>query len=227
MSKLAWDVTGEHIYETGVDRGVLYPQVDGEYPKGIAWSGLTSVAENPSGAEDTALYADNIKYLNLKSAEELGATIECYSYPDEWMECDGSAEVIPGVNLGQQKRNTFGLSYRTKIGNDTKGDDYGYKIHLLYGCSASPSERTYQSVNDSPDAISFSYDVTTTPVTVDGYKATSSIVIDSTKIDATALAKIEAILYGTDATSGEDATEGTDARLPLPSELISILSVEG
>jgi hypothetical protein len=218
MPKLVWDETGKRTFETGVDHGVLYPQVDGAYPKGVAWSGLTNVTENPSGAEDTALYADNMKYLNLKSAEELGLTIECYTYPKEWKECDGSAELSTGVYLGQQKRKGFGFSYRTKIGNDTEGDDYGYKLHLIYGCSASPSEKGFDSVNDSPDAITFSYDVSTTPISIEGYKPIASVEIDSTEVDATALAKLEAALYG----DGDK-----DAYLPLPSELVTIFGVAG
>lgn len=218
MAKLVWDEIGSRLYETGVDHGVLYPQSGGTYPKGVAWNGLTSVSENPSGAEDNPLYADNMKYLNIKSAEELGLTIECYTYPDEWAECDGSAELIPGVYLGQQKRNTFGFSYRTKIGNDTEGEDHGYKLHLIYGCSASPSERSYQTVNDSPEAISFSYEVTTTPVVIDGYKPVAGITIDSTKVDAAGLAALEKILYG---------DEEKEARLPLPNELKDILQVGG
>lgn len=218
MSKLVWDEVSKRLYETGVDHGVLYPQKEGAYPKGVVWNGLISVSENPSGAEDNALYADNIKYLNIKSAEDLGLTVECYTYPDEWEECDGSAELIPGVKMGQQKRNTFGLSYRTKVGNDTMGEDYGYKIHLVYGCSASPSEKSYQSVNDSPDAITFSYDITTTPVPLDGYKPVASIEIDSTKIDPDLLAKLEKVLYG---------DEAEEARLPMPNELKTILSLEG
>lgn len=218
MSKLAWDEVGSRLYETGVDHGVLYPQVEGAYPKGVVWNGLSSVSENPSGAEDNPLYADNMKYLNIKSAEELGLTIECYTYPDEWAECDGSAELIPGVSLGQQKRNTFGFSYRSKIGNDTDGEDHGYKIHLIYGCSASPSERSYQTVNDSPEAISFSYEVTTTPVVIDGFKPVASITIDSTKVSPEALAALEKVLYGDD---------DTEARLPMPNELKGILQVGG
>lgn len=214
MAILVWDEAGKRTFETGIDHGVLYVQKDGKYPKGVAWNGLISVSENPSGAEDNALYADNIKYLNIKSSEELGLSIECYTYPDEWEACDGSAELVPGVKLGQQRRESFGLSYRTKIGNDTEGEDHGYKLHLIYGCSASPSERSYQTINDSPEAISFSYDITTTPVAVDGYKPVSSITIDSTKIEPDQLAKLEKVLYG-------DAEE--EARLPLPNELASIM----
>lgn len=218
MSKIVWDEIGKREYETGVDHGVLYPQAEGTYPKGVAWNGLVSVSENPSGAEDNPLYADNMKYLNIKSAEELGLTIECYTYPDEWAQCDGSAELIPGVTLGQQKRNTFGLSYRTKVGNDTEGEDHGYKIHLVYGCSASPSEKSYQTVNDSPEAITFSYEVTTTPIPMEGFKPVASIIFDSTKVKPDIMAKIEKVLYG---------DEETEARLPLPSELKTLLEVEG
>lgn len=222
MSKILWDQVGEKQFETGVDRGVLYPQnSDGTYPMGEGWNGLTSVAENPSGAEDNALYADNIKYLNLKSAEEFGATIGCYYYPDAWEECDGTATVAKGVKMGQQKRRNFGLSYRTLKGNDTDGQDHGYKLHLIYNCSASPSEKSYTSVNDSPDAIEFSYEVTTTPIPVEGYKPTSLITIDSTEVDAEKLAEFEKILYGTDGVDGE---EGTDPRLPLPAEVIAFFA---
>lgn len=216
MSKLIWDATGTRTYETGVDHGVLYPQKDGKYPKGVAWNGLTSVSENPSGAEDNPLYADNMKYLNIKSAEELGLSIECYTYPDEWAECDGTAEYIKGVNLGQQGRNSFGLSYRTKLGNDTEGDSHGYKLHLVYGCSASPSEKTYSTINDSPEAISFSYDISTIAIPFDGYKPVSSITIDSTKIEPDLLAALEKELYG---------DEDTEAHLPLPEELKTILQI--
>jgi hypothetical protein len=224
MPKLVWDEVGERTYETGVDHGVLYLYQNGTYTNGVSWSGLTSVSESPSGAEDTALYADNMKYLNLKSAEELGLTVECYSYPDEWAQCDGTTEFAPGVTFGQQKRSTFGLSYRTKIGNDVDGDDYGYKLHMIYGCSASPSEKGYSSVNDSPEAISFSYEITTTPITTDGYKPIASVTIDSTKVDKVALAALEDILYGTD---GDDDSTGSTARLPLPEELKEIFKVAG
>lgn len=218
-NKIVWDNIGERTYETGVDHGVLYPQQDGAYPKGYAWNGLISVSENPSGAEDNPLYADNIKYLNIKSAEEFGLTIECYTYPDEWYQCDGTAELIDGVTLGQQSRNTFGFSYRTKLGNDTRGEDYGYKLHLVYGCSASPSEKGYQTVNESPDAITFSYEISTTPVPIDGYKPVSSVTIDSTKIDPDLLAALEKALYGDDV----DA----EPHLPLPDELKEILQISG
>lgn len=234
MAKLKWDQVGDRLYETGVDHGVLYPQKDGGYPLGVAWNGLTAVTESPSGAEDNALYADNMKYLNLKSAEEFGATIECYTYPDEWGACNGESELAPGITLGQQRRNTFGLSYRTKVGNDTEGEDYGFKIHLIYGASASPSEKSYSTINDSPEAITFSYEVTTTPVDVPGkdatgkpFKPVACVTIDSRKSDPEALAKLEAILYGTDevkAADDEDAVEATEPRLPLPSELKEIFA---
>lgn len=217
MAKLEWDQAGKKTYETGVDRGVLYPNVSGAYPKGVAWSGLVSVTESPSGAEDNPLYADNMKYLNMKSAEEFGATIECYTYPDEWAACDGSADLAEGVTIGQQARQNFGLCYRTRIGNDAVGDDYGYKLHLIYGCSASPSERNYQTVNDSPEAISFSFEIATTPVPVTDFRPVSSLTIDSTKVEKAALATLEDVLYGT-------TTE--EARLPLPDEIKTILTTE-
>lgn len=215
MSKLVWDQTGKRTFETGVDRGVLYLNENGTYPSGVAWSGLVSVSESPSGAEDNALYADNMKYLNMKSAEEFGATIECYTYPDEWAQCDGSAEISKGVTIGQQARQNFGIAYRTRLGNDSVGDSYGYKLHLIYGCSASPSERSYQTVNDSPEAITFSFEISTTPVNVEGYRPTASVVIDSTKTNPTKLKALEDILYG---------TEDVEARLPLPDEIKTIMS---
>ena len=216
MAKLTWDNTGERIFETGVKQGVLYPiQSDGKYTKGVAWNGLTAVTESPSGAEATALYADDIKYLNLLSNEEFGATIEAYTYPDEFAECDGSAELATGVMIGQQKRKTIGLCYRTTIGNDVEGNDYGYKLHLVYGCLAAPSEKGYSTINDNPDAITFSWEVSTTPVNVEGFKPTSQITIDSTKADPTKLAALEAILYG----SAE-----TEAKLPLPDEVATTMS---
>ena len=220
MSKLVWDKTGERLYETGVDRGVLYVQSNGTYPNGVAWNGLTAVTESPSGAEATPLYADNIKYLNLMSAEEFGCTIEAYTYPEEFAECDGSAEIAAGVTIGQQARKTFGLSYRTKIGNDATGDKFGYKLHLIYGGLASPSEKAYATINDSPEAITFSWEVSTTPVSVDGYSPTASITIDSTKVEPTKLAALEEILYGKD---GEGAS-GTEPRLPLPSEVATLFT---
>lgn len=218
MAKLTWDQTGERFYETGVKKGVLYPQAtEGTYPKGVAWNGLTAVTESPSGAEATALYADDTKYLNLYSAEEFGATIEAYTYPDEFAACDGSAELAPGVSIGQQKRNTFGFSYVTALGNDVDGSDHGYKLHLIYGCKAAPSERAYATINDSPEAITFSWEVTSTPVNVAGFKPTSCITIDSTKVNAEKLAALEKILYGD--------TE-TEARLPLPDEVATIMKTE-
>lgn len=213
MSKLMWDKTGERYYETGVEKGVLYPCVNGAYPSGVVWNGLTAVTESPSGAEPNPHYADDIKYLNLMSAEEFGATVEAYTYPDEFAECDGSAEIASGVTIGQQKRKTFGLSYVTKLGNDVDGSDYGYKLHLIYGALASPSERNYATINDSPEAITFSWEVTTTPVEVSGFKPTASVTIDSTKVDAEQLAALEAILYGSDS---------EEARLPLPDEIMSL-----
>ena len=220
MSKLVWDNSGEHIYETGVDHGVLYPEVDGGYPLGIAWNGLTTVTESPSGAEANAMYADNIKYLNILSAEEFGATIEAYTYPDEFCACDGSASPTKGMYVGQQSRQHFGISYRTVLGNDTKSNDYGYKLHLIYNCLAAPSEKAYASVNDSPEAISFSWEVSTTPVQITGYKPTATIIIDSTKADQTKLAALETILYGVDKIGEIDAV---DPRLPLPDEVIATL----
>lgn len=233
MGKLKWDQIGERLYETGVDHGVLYPQKDGAYPVGVAWSGLIAVSESPSGAEDNALYADNMKYLNLKSAEEFGATVECYTYPDEWAACNGESELAPGVMLGQQRRNTFGLSYRTKIGNDTDGEDHGFKIHLIYGGSASPSEKSYSTVNDSPEAITFSYEITTTPVDIPGkdatgkpFKPVACITIDSTKVDKAKLEALEKILYGSDETTDAEGgtVAATEPRLPLPEELKTIFA---
>ena len=218
MAKLTWDQTGQKIYETGVDHGVLYPASEGTYPKGVAWNGLTNVTESPSGAEPSPIYADNIKYVNLMSAEEFGATVEAYTYPDEFAECDGSKELTKGVYAGQQPRKTFGLCYRTKIGNDVDGDDHGYKLHLIYGALAAPSERAYATVNDSPEATTFSWELSTTPVEVTGGKPTACLTIDSTKVDATKLAALEKILYGDDS---------TEARLPLPNEVAETLKAQG
>lgn len=216
MSRLTWDNTGERLFETGVKNGVLYPiQADGKYTKGVAWNGLISVTESPSGAEATALYADDIKYVNLLSNEEFGATIEAYTYPDEFAECDGSGTLAEGVLLGQQKRKVFGLCYRTTIGNDVDGNDHGYKLHLVYGCLAAPSEKAYSTINDNPDAITFSWEVTTTPVNVTGFKPTSQITIDSTKVAQEKMTAIEALLYG---------SEQKEPSLPLPDELASVLS---
>ena len=214
--KIVWDAVGEKTFETGVDRGVLYPMKDGAYPLGVPWNGLTAVTESPSGAEATALYADNIKYLNLMAAEEFGATVEAYTYPDEFMECDGSAELTPGVYIGQQDRKVFGMSYRTVIGNDTDGNSHGYKLHLIYGALASPSEKSYATINDSPEAITFSWEVKTTPVPVTGHKPTATLVIDSTKVAPEKLALLEEALYGSDE---------KEAYLPLPDEVASIVGV--
>ena len=214
MSKLIWDATGERLYETGVNRGVLYVMDAGAYPNGVVWNGLTAVTESPSGAEATPLYADDIKYLNLMSAEEFGATIEAYTYPDEFMECDGSASLVEGVYIGQQPRKTFGLCYRTTLGNDVANDSYGYKLHLIYGALAAPSEKAYSTINDSPEAITFSWEVSTTPVNVTGHKPTATIVIESTKVDAEKLKALEDALYGTDE---------KEAYLPLPDEVATIM----
>lgn len=214
MTQLVWDEVGNRIYETGVDHGVLYlPDSQGVYDDGVAWNGLTTVTESPSGAEPNAQYADNIKYLNLFSAEEFGATIEAFTYPDEFSQFDGLATPTPGVVVGQQTRKGFGLSYRTKLGNDIDGDDFGYKLHLVYGCQASPSEKAYNTINDSPEAITFSWAVTTTPVAVTGLKPTSILVIDSTKVDEDILSDLEQLLYG---------DVGVDPTLPLPSTVITM-----
>lgn len=216
MAKIVWDESGKRLYETGVKNGVLYIQDEtGAYNKGVAWNGLTAVTESPSGAEATPLYADDIKYLELFSAEEFGATIEAYTYPEEFEACDGSASLGTGVNIGQQDRKTFGLCYRTVLGNDVKSNEYGYKLHLIYGAKAAPSEKGYQTINDSPEAITFSWEVTTTPVNVAGFKPTASVTIDSTKIDAAKLKTIEDMLYG---------TESVEAKLPLPDELKTLLA---
>lgn len=219
MARLEWDKTGEHLYETGVDHGVLYfPDQTGAYKNGVAWNGLISVSESPSGAEATGQYADNIKYLNLISAEEFGATIEAYTYPEEFEACNGNKELVDntGVYVGQQSRSVFGFCYRTMIGNDTDGQDHGYKLHLVYGCQVSPSEKAYQTINDSPEALTFSWELSTTPVNVTGKKPTALLVIDSTKIDSTKLAKIEAKLYGDESSTG--------AVLPTPDEIAEILN---
>lgn len=216
MSKLMWDEVGKKLFETGIDRGVLFKQdAGGTYPKGVAWNGLTAVTESPSGAEATAIYADNVKYLSLMSAEEFGGTIEAYTYPDEFEECNGGKSLVEGVEIGQQPRKPFGFCYRTLIGNDVSGDDYGYKIHLVYGCLAAPSEKGYQTKSDSPEAITLSWEITTTPVAVENNKPTATLVIDSTKIEAAALTKIEAVLYG---------GESTESRLPLPDEILTIIA---
>lgn len=216
MAKIVWDTTGERYYETGVKNCVLYVQDEnGAYPKGVAWNGITSISESPSGAEASPLYADDIKYLNLVSAEEFGASVEAYTYPDEFAECDGSAALADGVMLGQQKRKTFGLCYRTTLGNDVVGNDYGYKLHLIYGCLAAPSERAYATINDSPEAITFSWELTTTPVAVAGFKPTACVTIDSSKVkDPAKMAALEAALYG---------SESEEAYLPLPDAIKQIM----
>lgn len=215
MSKLIWDASGERLYETGVKQGVLYVMGSNGYGNGVAWNGLTAITESPSGAESTPLYADDIKYLDLRSTEEFGATIEAYTYPDEFAACDGSASLADGVSIGQQARKMFGLCYRTTVGNDTDGTDHGYKLHLIYGATASPSEKAYETINDSPEAITFSWEITTTPVSVTGFKPTASITIDSTKADPTCLAALEEKLYG---------GESTEPTLPLPDEVKTIMT---
>ena len=219
MSKLVWDKTGERTYETGTSKGVLFPQnAEGTYGDGVAWNGLTAVTESPSGAEANPLYADNIKYLNLMSVEEFGATIEAYTYPDEFAACDGSASLAKGVSIGQQPRKAFGLAYQTILGNDVEYNKHGYKIHLIYGALAAPSERAYATVNDSPEAITFSWEITTTPVEVKGFEPTAHLEIDSTKVDKEKLAAFEAILYG---------SETEEPRLPLPDEVATLLGTSG
>lgn len=212
---IVWDESGKRFYETGVEKGVLYVAENGAYPKGVAWNGLINVAEKPSGAEPTPLYADNTKYLNLISNEDFSASVEAYYYPDEFAACDGSAELVPGVTVGQQTRKLFGMSYVTKLGNDVDGADHGYKIHLLYGCTAAPSEKTYGTVNESPEAITFSWELSTTPVAVPNMKPTACVVIDSTKLDADKLKTLEEALYG---------TAQKEAYLPLPTDLATMLA---
>lgn len=218
MPKLTWDASGERLYETGVKQGVLYVMDNNVYGNGVAWNGLTAITESPSGAESTPLYADDIKYLDLRSTEEFGATIEAYTYPDEFAACDGSASLADGVSIGQQARKMFGLCYRTTVGNDTDGTDHGYKLHLIYGATASPSEKAYETINDSPEAITFSWEITTTPVSVTGFKPTASITIDSTKADPTCLAALEEKLYG---------GTSTEPTLPLPDEVKTIMTKVG
>ena len=216
MSKIVWDAIGEHTFETGVRNGVLYlKDAEGAYSNGVAWNGLTSVSESPEGAEPTDLYANDIKYLTLMSAENFKATIEAYTYPVEFEECDGSATIAKGVVIGQQSRKPFGLCYRTAIGNDTDGNEHGYKLHIVYGCQASPSEKQYSTINDSPEAITFSWEVSTTPVNVTGKKPTATLIIDSTKTDKAKLTALEAILYG---------SEQTEPRLPLPDEIATLMT---
>lgn len=216
MSKIVWDAIGEHTFETGVRNGVLYLQgAEGTYNTGVAWNGLTSVSESPEGAEPTDLYADDVKYLTLMSAENFKATIEAYTYPVEFEECDGSATIAKGVVIGQQPRKPFGLCYRTAIGNDTDGNEHGYKLHIVYGCQASPSEKQYSTINDSPEAITFSWEVNTTPVNVNGKKPTATLIIDSTKADKAKLTDLEAILYG---------SEQAEPRLPMPDEIATLMA---
>ena len=216
MSKIVWDAIGEHTFETGVRNGVLYlKDTEGVYDNGVAWNGLTSVSESPEGAEPTDLYADDIKYLTLMSAENFKATIEAYTYPVEFEECDGSATIAKGVVIGQQSRKPFGLCYRTAIGNDTDGNEHGYKLHIVYGCQASPSEKQYSTINDSPEAITFSWEVNTTPVNVNGKKPTATLIIDSTKADKAKLTALEAILYG---------SEEQEPRLPMPDEIAALMT---
>lgn len=217
MSKLVWDQSGKRLYETGVDYGVLYPiQTGGVYSKGVAWNGLTAVTESPSGADVNDIYADNMKYLGLVGAEKFGATVEAYTYPDEFAECDGSVELVKGATIGQQNRKVFGMVYRTVIGNDVDGNEHGYKLHLIYGATAAPSEKAYNTINEDPEAITFSWELSTTPVNVTGHKPTASLTIDSTKTDPTKLAELEKILFGD--------TE-TEPRLPLPDEIAQLLNV--
>lgn len=215
MSKLVWDQTGERKFETGVSQCALYLLEAGVYNNGVAWNGITNITEKPSGAEASPLYADNIKYLNLIGNEEFGATVEAYMYPDEFAQCDGSASIADGVMIGQQTRKTFGLAYKTLVGNDTDGTNYGYKLHLIYGALAAPSERAYASVNESPEAATMSWELTTTPVAVSGFKPTSIVTIDSTKVDATKLAELEAIIYG---------SADVEARLPFPDEVATLMN---
>ena len=213
--KLVWDNIGERFYETGVKNCALYLQnTDGSYPKGVAWNGISAINESPSGAEASPIYADDTKYLNLISNEELSASIEAYTYPDEFAECDGSAEIATGITIGQQPRKAFGLAYKTTLGNDIVGNEYGYKLHLLYGCKAAPSEKAYSTINDSPEAITFSWEISTTPVNVKGFKPTSNLTIDSSKVAPEKLAALEAVLFG---------SESADARLPLPDEIITLV----
>ena len=217
MAKLVWDAIGEHFYETGVDHVVLY-RLDAQnaYSHGYAWNGVSSISESPSGGDANPIWADNIKYLNLRAAEEYGSTIECYTYPDEFAECNGEGQPASGIAIGQQTRKTFGLSYRTIVGNDAQGNDLGYKLHLVYGCTASPSEKSYSTVNDSPEAGTFSFEISTVPVAIPGYKNTAILTIDSTKIDSTHMAALEALLYGVDS---------TEATLPSPETVLTTLGL--
>lgn len=221
---LEWDELGSKIWETGLRKGVLYPQSNNSYPKGVAWNGLTSVEETPDGAEANDFYADDIKYASVRSTENYKGTINAYTYPDEFMACNGEIAVVKGVSIGQQTRQTFGLCYRTIIGNDTDGEEYGYKLHLVYGATISPSQKTHSTVNDSPELEELSWEFDTVPVSVSGYKNTATLEIDSTQVEASKLAELEAILYGTPADGG---TAEVPARLPFPDEVISIMGVAG
>lgn len=224
---LSWDGTAERFYETGVNQCVLYPQdSSGAYPKGVAWNGITGITEKPTGGEANPVYADNIKYLNLYSAEDFEATIEALAYPDEFADCNGEEELVAdsGVYIGQQERKTFGLCYKTLVGNDVDGNDHGYKIHIIYGAKASPSEQAFNTVNDSPEPATFSWEVTTVPVNVTGFKPTAHLVLDSRKVDSTKLANILQVLYGTPATTGQNPVAAVDARLPLPDEIATMLA---
>lgn len=221
--RIVWDAISKRYYETGVRMGVLYPiQSDGQYTKGVPWNGLTGITESPSGAEPTALWADDSKYLTLVSAEEYGGTITAYTYPDEFTQCDGSAEIVPGVFIGQQERKTFGLCYRTVLGNDVNSNEYGYKLHFVYGALASPSDQEHSTIDDNPDAVEFSWEFTTTPVPVSGFKPTACLTITSTKVDSEKLAALEEILYGKDPTT-EGGTDGVEPRLPLPDEIFALM----
>lgn len=216
MAELKWDQAGEKVFETGLDRGVLYlPSNLGVYDKGYAWNGLTAVSENPSGAEANKVYADNGVYASLVSAEIFEATVEAFTYPDEFAVCDGTAEIVPGVQVGQQSRKAFGLAYRTRVGNDIEGDSHGYKIHLIYNALAKPSQKQYKTINDSPEALSFSWDMTTTPVDVPGFKPAAQLTIDSTKVNSADLAALEALLYG---------TSTNEPKLPLPGEVAELFA---
>lgn len=221
MARAVWDDIGEKKYELGVDRGMLFPMVANTYSTGVPWNGLTGVTESPSGAEANKNYADNIEYANILSAEEFKGTVEAFTYPDEFKPCDGYVEIADGVTIGQQNRAKFGFSYRTKVGNDTEGQDHGYKIHIIYGAQASPSERSYSTINDSPELTSLSWEISTTPIPVPGHKPTATLVFDSNVVSAAKMKQIEDILYGTDGTSETDT--GTEPRLPLPAEIIQIM----
>ena len=215
MARLIWDEVGQRFFETGVKNGVLYVQDnDGAYKNGVVWNGLTAVTESPSGAEETPLYADDVKYLTLRSAEEFGATVEAYTYPEEFEQCDGSASIANGVTIGQQARRAFGLCYRTSVGNDIQGQNFSYKLHLIYGCTVAPSEKSYSTINDNPEAITFSWELSTVPVPVDGFSPTASLVIDASKVDEGKMQQLEDALFG---------DESNEAKLLLPNEIMEML----